>query len=123
MYLSRSFGLSLTLWVGGALTAYFASLCYLELALMLKKSGSTFIFLREAYSFTKSKPWMKAFGTLLSFLMLWSDTILPLGTAIPLLALGRYLCRPFFMECDLMPAYAAKMFSITVLGESQKKFS
>jgi hypothetical protein len=73
---------------------YFASLCYLELALMLKKSGSTFIFIKEAYSFTSSKPWMKRFGSLLGFVMLWSDAVIgqPAGAAIPFLALGRYLC-------------------------------
>ena len=100
---------------------YFASLCYLELALMLKKSGSTFIYIKEAYSFTHSRPWMKQFGSLMSFVVLWSDIIVghPVGAAIPVLALGRYLCRPFFMECDVMPIYAVRMFSLSTLGNLQ----
>ena len=119
-YPCRSFGLSMVLWVGGALMVYSASLCYLELALMVKKSGSTFIFIKEAYSFTLTKPWMKRFGSLLAFVMLWSDIGIcqPIGSAIPLLALGRYLCRPFFMECNTMPIYAVKMFSLSALSMS-----
>jgi amino acid transporter len=117
--LCRSFGLSLVLWVGGGVMIYFASLCYLELALMLKKSGGTFIFVKEAYSFTSSKPWMKRFGSLLGFVMMWSDVTVsqPVGAAIPLLALGKYLCQPFFMECSVMPIYAVKMFSLSALSK------
>ena len=108
----------MVLWVGGALLVYSAALCYLELALMVKKSGNTFIFIKDAYSFTLAKPWMETCGSLLSFLMLWSDIVIcqPTGSAVLLLALGRYLCRPFFMDCDVMPIYAVKMFALTALS-------
>ena len=115
---TNSFGLSIVLWLVGGIITYSASLCYLELSLLMKKSGSTFVFIREAYSFTRAKPWMKVFGSLLSFVMLWSDVLLiqPMGNAIPLLALGSYLCRPFFIECQDVPVYAVKMISLTALS-------
>ena len=106
-----SFGLSLVLWGVGGVIAYAGSLCYLELSLLIKKSGSTYIYIKEAYSFTRSKPWMEKCGSLLSFLLILSD-ILPLGNSIAFLSLGRYMCRPFFIECDVLPIYAVKLSAL-----------
>ena len=88
-----SFGLSLVLWGVGGVITYAASFCYLELALLIKKSGSTYIYIKEAYSFTRSKPWMEVCGSLLGFLMAWTNVAIvePLGLTIALLALGRYV--------------------------------
>ena len=115
---TNSFGLSMVLWLVGGVIRYAAALCYLELSLLVKKSGSTFVFIKEAYSFTKAKPWMEVFGSLLSFVILWSNELLlpPMLNASSLLALGRYLCRPFFINCQDMPVYAMKMFSLTALS-------
>lgn len=96
-----------------------ASLCYLELALLVGKSGSTYIYIKEAYSFGRKKPWMEGVGSVLSFLMVWTDLVIlqPLGSAIALRAMGQYACRPFFINCpEKMPEYAVKLFALFVLG-------
>ncbi len=115
---SKSFGLTMVLWLVGGLIAYMSSLCYLELALLVKKSGGTYIYIKEAYSFGRKKPWMDAFGSMCGFLVGWSDVLLlqPLGHAIGLLTFGRYLCKPFFIDCQETPLYAAKMFGLFALS-------
>ena len=99
---------------------YMASLCYLELALLIKKSGSTYIFVTEAYSFGRRKAWMAMFGSMYGFLMVWTDILIgqPVGVAVVLLAMGRYLCRPFFINCEEMPINAVKMFAMFALSRS-----
>ena len=115
-----SIGLSLLLWLVGGVLNYFAALCYLELALLVKKSGSTYIYIKEAYSFGRKKPWMEGIGSLLSFLMVWTDLIIiqPVAGAVALRVIGRYICRPFFIDCEEMPTYAVKMFALTALSRS-----
>ena len=100
--------------------AYTGSLCYLEMALLLKKSGGTYVFIKEAYSFGRKKPWMENFGSLMAFMYCWSTVAIgePLGYAIILLALGRYVCRPFFINCQEMPIYAVKFFALSTLSRS-----
>ena len=114
-----SFGLSLVLWGVGGVITYAASFCYLELALLIKKSGSTYIYIKEAYSFTRSKPWMEVCGSFLSFLLAWSDIVIgqPSAAAIAFLSLGRYTCRPFFIECDPLPMYAVKSSALFALSK------
>lgn len=115
---TKSFGLSIVLWVVGGLLVYAASLCYLELALLLKISGGTYINIKEAYSFGKKKPWMEMFGSLCGFVYVWCDILIqePLGLAISLLSMGSYICRPFFINCQEMPIYAVKMFALCGLS-------
>lgn len=115
-----SFGLTMVLWGAGALIAYAGLLCYLEMGLLLKKSGGTYLFVKEGYSFGRSKPWMDTFGSMLAFMYGWSTVTLgePLGCAIILLSMGRYACRPFFLECQHMPIYAVKFFALFALSES-----
>ena len=115
---SRSFGLTLVLWAVGGLIVYGASLCYLELALLVKKSGSTYIYIKEAYSFGRRKPWMDTFGSLCGFLIAWVAVIIiePVAIAITLMTLGRYICQPFFIDCPEMLISAVKMFALCALG-------
>ncbi len=62
---------------------------------------------------------MSTFDSLLGFLVAWTDIFIgqPVGNAVVLLTLGRYVCRPFFIDCKEMPRYAAKCFSLTFLGK------
>ena len=117
---SGSFGMSLLLWLVGGVIATLASLCYLELALLVKKSGSTYAYIKEAYSFGKTKPWMEGVGAVMSFLMVWTDlmVIQPVGAAFAFRSMGRYMCRPFFIDCQEMPLYAVKMFALFALRMS-----
>ncbi len=122
---SGSIGLSLLLWLVGGVITTLASLCYLELALLVKKSGSTFVYIKEAYSFGRTKPWMEGVGSLISFLMVWTDLMIiePASSAIGYLSLGHYLCRPFFIDCQEMPPYAVKMFALFVLSKYNYYYS
>lgn len=99
--------------------ATFSSLCYLELALLVKKSGGTYVFIKEAYSFGRTRPWMEGVGSAMSFLMVWTDLVVvtPVGGAVAYRVIGRYLCRPFFLNCQEMPNYAVKMFALFILSK------
>lgn len=109
----------MVLWVVGALIAYFGSLCFLEMALLLKKSGGLYLFVKEAYSFGRSKPWMNTFGSMFAFMYIWSSVMIanPLGFAIVLLSMGRYVCRPFFLDCPEMPIYPVRFFGLSAMSE------
>ena len=115
-----SVGLSLLLWLVGGIITTLAAFCYLELALLVKKSGSSYVYIKEAYSFGRKKPWMEGIGSLLSFLMVWTDMIIvqPVAGAVSLRVIGRYICRPFFIGCEEMPTYAIKMFALVALSRS-----
>jgi len=87
---------------------------------MLKKSGSTYVYIKEAYSFGHKKPWMDMCGSLLSFVFVWTDVMIgqPLGSAIILLTMGQYICRAFFIDCQDMPENAVKCFALFALSKS-----
>lgn len=116
---TRSLGLYLSLWVVGGILVILGSACYLELALLIKKSGATYIFIKEAYSFGRRKPWSEGMGSFCGFVVAWINVIIlqPLAQALLLLTLGRYICRPFFISCGEVPAYAVKMFALSVSSQ------
>ena len=117
---SQSFGLTLVLWVVGGLIALIGGLCFTELGVLIKKSGSTYTFIREGYSFRGQKPWLSMIGPLLAFLNIWSSTAIgqPTAIAIALLTFGRYVCRPFFIGCSEVPIIPVKMLALSALGKS-----
>ncbi len=88
-----SFGLSISLWIAGGVVTLCGALCYLEFALMVKKSGSTYIYIKEAYSFGRRKPWMEQFGSFCAFVVAWTNVIIlqPLAHAGAALAFGMYV--------------------------------
>ena len=115
---SQSFGLTLVLWVVGGLIALVGGLCFCELGILIKKSGSTYTFIREGYSFRGQKLWLSVIGSLLAFLNIWSSTVVsqPASLAIGLLTFGRYVCRPFFIGCSKVPIIPIKMLALSALG-------
>ena len=116
---SQSFGLTLVLWVVGGLIALIGGLCFTELGILIKKSGSTYTFIREGYSFRGQKPWLSMIGPLLAFLNIWSSTAIgqPTAIAIALLTFGSYVCRPFFIGCSEVPMIPVKMLALSALGK------
>lgn len=116
---SQSFGLTLVLWAVGGLIALIGGLCFTELGVLIKKSGSTYTFIREGYSFRGQKPWLSMIGPLLAFLNIWSSTAIgqPTAIAIALLTFGRYVCRPFFIGCSEVPMAPVKMLALSALGK------
>ena len=98
---------------------YISSLCYLELSLLVKKSGSTYIYIKEAYSLGRTRPWMDTFGSLCSFVVAWTDVLIlqPLSLSIVSLTIGKYVCKPFFIHCQEMPIYAVRMVALFSLSK------
>ena len=117
---SHSFGLTMILWVAGGVVALFGGLCFCELATIVKKSGSTYAFILEGYSFRQKNRWISSLGPLLAFLNIWSNTLIaqPTGIAVVLLTFGRYVCRPFFIGCSEVPMIPVKMLALFALCEN-----
>lgn len=122
--LSGSFGLSLVLWIIGGILAVGGGLCFIELSLLIKKSGGEYCFLKEAYSFKKKYKIFEVFGGLLGFLFIWCSLFVIRASALAIIVLtcAQYLLRPviFFMGCDhtRAPESAVKLLSLALLGKS-----
>lgn len=110
-----SFGLTLIVWVIGGVIAMGGGICYIELSLLIKKSGAEFSFIKEAYSFRRK---MEALGSFLSFLFLWSSMCVIRASSIALITLtcARYLIRPFFIDCESIPESAVKLLSLAIMS-------
>ncbi len=110
-----SFGLTLIAWVIGGLIALAGGLCYIELGVVVRKSGGEYPIIRTAYSF---KDRHKRFGRVLSFLYLWSSLVVvrTVGAAIALLTCATYLSRPFYLNSPV-PSSLVSALALTVLGK------
>lgn len=115
---TNSFGLTLVTWVAGGIIALMGALCYCELGTMIKKSGSEYAYIMEAYSFGR-KNGLRTVGSMLGFVNVWYDALVgnPLSHAISLLVFGRYMCRPFFINCSHLPVLPTKMFALAALSK------
>lgn len=116
---TNSFGLTLVTWVVGGIIALIGALCYCELGTMIKKSGSEYAYILEAYSFGGKNRYQRMFGSMLGFLNVWYDALVgnPASLAIALLVFGRYICRPFFIGCPQVPVLPIKMFALAGLSK------
>ena len=112
-----SFGLSLLCWVFGGVIALCGAMCYLELGLLVRKTGGEYAILLEAYSFRKKNRWVKMLGSLVAFLYTWTNVFLLRGVAVSIITLtcARYFTRPFFIGCDV-PEGAVKLLALTILS-------
>ena len=113
---TKSFGMSLVVWAFSGFIAMIGALCYCELGTLVKKSGSDYAYILEAYSFNNRKPSLQILGSLLGFLNIWSNMLViePTGIAVALLTFGQYMSRPFFIGCEV-PILAEKMFALFAL--------
>lgn len=116
-----SFGLSLIVWVIGGIVAISGGLCYIELGLLIRKSGADYSYVKEAYSFRKKYRVLEVLGSLLAFLFIWASTCVIRASSLAVLSLtcAQYLVQPFFIGCDSdhLPDGAIKLISISVLSE------
>lgn len=114
-----SFGLTLMVWVIGGMMAMAGGLCYIELGLLIKKSGAEYSFIKEAYSFKKKHKILEVVGSLLSFLFIWSSMCIIRASSVAVITLtcARYLIRPFYIGCDDVPENAVKLLSLTIISE------
>lgn len=117
--LTGSFGVSFILWLVGAGVALSGALCYIELGLLVRKSGAEYAYLLEAYSFKRKNRWCELLGSLLAFLYSWSAVFYfrAASLAVISLACARYLTRPFFTDCDDVPDSIVRLLAMCVLSE------
>ena len=110
-----SFGLTLVAWVIGGLIALAGGLCYIELGVVIRKSGGEYPIIRTAYSFNNK---CERFGKVLAFLFLWTSVLVlrTVGAAIVLLTCAHYLSQPFYIGSQA-PQSLITVLALGVLGE------
>ena len=113
-----SFGTSLIVWVIGGIAAMGGGLCYIELGLLIRKSGAEYSFIKEAYSFKKK--YLEVIGSLLSFLYIWCSVFVIRSSSLAVITLtsAEYLIRPFYIHCsDNIPNSAVKLISLSLISK------
>ena len=113
-----SFGLTLVVWIIGAIIALLGSLCYIELGVVIRKSGGEYPLILTAYSFKKRNKWVELLGQVLAFLFSWTSVFIirSLGASIILLTCARYLVRPFYIDCEA-PRAVVTVLALSILSE------
>ena len=111
-----SFGVSLLCWVFGGTVALAGAMCYLELGLLVRKTGGEYAILLEAYSFRKKNRWVEMLESLVSFLYTWTNVLLLRGMAVSIITMtcARYFTRPFFIGYEV-PEAAVKLIALAIL--------
>lgn len=113
-----SFGASMICWFLGMLIAIFGGLCYVELALLIPRTGGEYVYILEAYSFKNRNKWTKFLGSLMAFLYTWTAIIVirPTSTSIIILTCSWYLIKPIYIDCDI-PKGVLKCLAISLLSK------
>lgn len=112
---SGSFGLSISLWLLGAIISIVSSLSFIELATFVKDCGGECLH-PEGVFVQKEETWLCVFGSLLSFLYTWTSTFIlrPAGIAVSTILFARYLIRPLYIGCSI-PVYAVKLIALSAI--------
>ena len=113
---SGSFGLSVSLWLLGAIISVVCGLSFIELGTFVKDCGGESAYILKAYSFKRKKPGFVFLGSLLSFLFTWSSTIVtrPASGAVITMVFARYLIRPFYAGCEI-PEHIVKLIALSAI--------
>ena len=113
-----SFGVSMMCWFAGMVIAICGGLCYIELSLLIPRTGAEYVYILQAYSFKNRNKWTELLGSLMAFLYTWSAIIIirPTATSIIALTCTRYLTRPLYIDCDI-PEVVLKCLTIAILCE------
>lgn len=118
--LTGSFGTSMFAWVIGAIISLAGALCYIEVGLVVRKSGGEYAYILEAYSFKRRNHWVAMFGSILAFLVTWTLTFFIRGVSVAIITLScaRYLIRPFFIGCECgIPENILKLVALFLLSK------
>ena len=115
---SGSFGVSLVCWVFGAFVALAGALCYLELGMVVRKTGGEYAIFLEAYSFHKKNTFVEMLGSMVSFLYTWTSVLVLKSSSASIVTLtcARYLIRPFFIGCDI-PESSIKLLALAIISK------
>ena len=113
-----SFGVSMICWFAGTVIAICGGLCYIELGLLIPRTGAEYVYILQAYSFKKRNKWTELLGSLMAFLYIWTTIIItrPTSTSIISLTCVRYLTRPFYIDCDI-PDGVLKCLALSIQSE------
>ena len=115
--LTGSFGMSMLCWIAGMIISIVGSLCFVELALLLPRTGGEMIYILEGFSFKNRNKWTRLLGQLLAFLYAWAGVVIvrPISLSIISLACTRYLTRPFYLDCDI-PETLLKCLGVAIIS-------
>ena len=97
----------------GGTGALAGAMCYLELELLVRKTGGEYTILLEVYSFRMKNRWVEMLGSLVSFLYTWTNVFLLRGVSVSMTC-ARYLTCPFFIGCEV-PEAAVKLIALAIL--------
>lgn len=104
-----SVGFTLVVWTLCGILSALGALCYIELGLIIPKSGGEYVYLKEA------------FGDLAAFLFSWTQVLVyrPSSFAIILLAFAFYVLEPFFPGCTDRKEFEplVKLMAAVAMGE------
>ena len=113
-----SYGLALIIWIISGLIATGGALCYSELGTFVKKSGSEYAYIGEAYSFRKKNHYVTTLGECMAFINVWMVLVVstPMSTAVIALLAAEYMVKPFYLNCDA-PVLIVKLMAVVAIGE------
>ena len=116
--LTGSFGVSMLCWVAGTIIAVFGGLCFVELSLLVPRTGGQMVYILEGFSFKNRNKWTRLLGQLLAFLYTWASIVIirPASLAIISLACTRYLTRPFYLDCEI-PENLLKCLALAIISK------
>lgn len=114
-----SFGVSMLCWVFGTFVGIISGLCFVELALLIPRTGGELVYILEGYSFKNRNKWTTFLGGMMAFLYSWTGTtiIRPASLSIIVLTCTKYLIRPIYLGCDI-PENLRKCVALSILCES-----
>ena len=116
--LTHSFGLSMVIWTLGGVMAILGGLCYIELALLVRKSGAEYNYLKEAYSFRKKHWTLELLGSLLAFAYFWTSVLVIRSSSLAVVCLtsAHYMVRPFYLNNEELPEKAVALLALMIVG-------
>ena len=112
-----SFAVSMICWIVGVVIVTFGALCFIELGLLIPRTGAEYIYILHGFSFKKYSKWTELLGSLLAFLYTWTSMFIiePASLSITVLTCARYLTRPLYTDCEI-PLIMLKCLAISILG-------
>ena len=112
---SGSFGLSIILWLLGAIVAVACALCYCELGTFVKKCGGESAYILKAYTFKTRGQFL---GSLLAFLFVWTSIFIirPAGIAVIAIVFAQHLSGPVVVFTGSeIPGPVVKLIALSLL--------
>ena len=98
--------IAIIVWILGGGCALLGSLCYCELASVVKKIGSSYIFVFDCY------------GECPAFVLLWGNAVvtIPCGISIVAYTAGIYICTPFIADQSSSSfVWFSKLFAVLLI--------